>query len=119
MENLLRRDQILELIDLSRQAGQADLLTRMLANLITESDALFNNLAHLQTTPKEEILHRIHNVKNQFANFGGIQVSSILDRMYQLVRAGDVHGEAIQETIGQLNVLAPATVQSISKELGV
>ena len=119
-EGLIQPQQLMQLLELAQEHGRKDLVDSMYKRLVHETDSLNEQFDDMVRSSKtEELLERLHTLKNCFANLGGKQAAKLLDLLYLDVKQNNTIGQSFTGLKDEFAKTAKQTIELLSRELSL
>jgi len=114
-KELVNSKYIRELLDVTEDQKEFDLVSQLFQRLIASRDGFLKSFEGNIAADQADIAFQLHKLKNQFANLGCEAVSQVLENMYQLARNHQLN--QVQDLMPKLRALSDETFQKLRSEL--
>lgn len=112
-------DYLSQLISVSREQDENDLIPQLFRTLQTEQENFFRNPIRVDDSPEERKKEqmRVHKLKNVYFNLGCEQVGHLLEEMYQALKEAKASRERIPKLWNEYKEEAQITMNELRAEL--
>jgi HPt (histidine-containing phosphotransfer) domain-containing protein len=114
-QELINSKYIRELLEVTEDQQEPDLVFQLFQRLIASRDEFLNSSQEINEANQSEVSFKLHKLKNQFANLGCEAVSHLLEEMYQSARNHNL--QEVRNSLPELRSLSDQTFQQLSSKL--
>lgn len=118
-QSRINHDYLSQLVSISQEQSEADLIPRLLRTLVAEQKNFINHPVIIPDTPEGRKAEqaRVHKLKNVYLNLGCEHIGNILEEMYQALKEDRDVKERLDVLMEEFMAEAPVTLGMLQKEL--
>lgn len=116
---LVNHGYLRQLIALSQEQDESDLISRLMKSLLTEHQSFMDDCPELLINPsqRQELERRVHRLKNSYVNLGCEGVGRVLSDMQQSLKEPTDYEKRFRDLLDVFQQTSTSSIAELRKEL--